>query len=251
VAVGIVIGAWMSRNHLVAGRFALSSQGGVVLAYFKATECVLWREGRAHDRYLETSLHPAQAQFTHRVWEGIDAELRAVFADESPERRAQLTWPNLTQGNRTDLDSFDISRGLSAIGRRHLLEDPISTLACCTVRCGSILTFPLNLALRPPAHVPTSRVRSAMLGTLYLVAACAVLFRLVTRRFAYRDAFFPLACLVALLLATTPQCDPRFRVPMIPLLVVLLVMTGQPRRRSSTPREPESADQNAMSNEVN
>ena len=53
--------AWMTRNRIAAGHFALSDQSGVVVAYFKATEVVLWREGRTGDRYLETSLDPAKA----------------------------------------------------------------------------------------------------------------------------------------------------------------------------------------------
>ncbi len=248
LAAAGVVGAWMARNRLVADHFALSSQGGAVLAYFKATECVLWRQGRTQDRYRETSLNPEAADAPHTIWDDIDNELRAAFDHAPPDRLEQLKWPNLAQGNRTDFDAFAVSQQLTRVGRRYLLESPLSTTLCCLVRCGSILTFPLNLALRPPTGQEVHRARSAAVGVLYLVLAAAVAARLATARWRWVDAFFPAACLLALLITTTPQIDPRFRVPMIPLLVFLVML---PRRPRSHPPEPAPAgpdDQNAMSN---
>jgi hypothetical protein len=220
-----VPGAWMLRNLVTAGHFALSDQSGVVLAYFKATECILSREGRTGQRYMETSLDPAQADRPHRVWDAIDAELRERLG--MPDNAA-LNWRNLAQGNRTDVDSFVISDALSRIAWSHLTDSPLSTAACCLARCGSILTFPLGLAMRPPAGVAANRPRSAVVGVAYLVlclAALAGVLRQTGRRgrrpLRGGAVFFPLACTLALLLAATPQTDPRFRLPMIPLLVVL------------------------------
>ncbi len=45
--------------------------------------------------------------------------------------------------------------------------------------------------------------------------------------------YFPLACTLALLAATTPQLDPRFRVPMIPFLAFLAILP--PKARSKKP----------------
>ena len=43
----------------------------------------------------------------------------------------------------------------------------------------------------------------------------------------WMPAAFPLAVLAALLAATTPQLDPRLRVPMVPLLALLAVLPGK------------------------
>ncbi|MCH7527772.1 MAG: glycosyltransferase family 39 protein [Planctomycetes bacterium] len=220
----LVIGSWMLRNQVVAGHFALSDQSGVVLAYFKAAEVTLWREGRTVERYLETSLDPAYAQRPHAVWEGIDARLRSRFAGLADEQRSALHWRNLAQGNQTDIDSFAISKALARIGWSDLVESPTATAACCMVRCGSILTFPLNLAVKPPDGVPLRRWRSAAIGAIYSLLALAVLVRLCRGAIGFRAVYFPVACTLALLLAATPQVDPRFRVPMIPLLIAVALL---------------------------
>lgn len=81
----------MFRNLDVAGRFALSSQRGVVLAYFKAAEVTLWQEGRTRDRYLETSLDEKRAHDPHPVWESIDRRLKARFPALDDTQRAELS----------------------------------------------------------------------------------------------------------------------------------------------------------------
>ena len=232
-----VIGSWMIRNVQVAGRFALSHQSGIVLAYFKATEIVLWQAGRTADRYLETSLSGDRRDQPHPAWEAIDQRLQARFPDLPAERRADLTWPNLAQGNRPEVESFRISSELASIAAEHLIEAPWSTLACCLARCGSILTFPLDLALWPPNGVEVNRLRSAALGALYLLLSVAVAVGLARRRIGFEAGYFPLACTMALLLATTPQTDPRFRVPMIPLLIVVALLPG--RRATREDRAPD------------
>lgn len=228
LACVVVLTSWMVRNRVVAGHFALSDQSGVVLAYFKATEVVLWREGRTADRYVETSLDPARATESHRVWDRIDAELAERLPGLTDDQRASLHWWNLAQGNKTTVDSFAISRALSRIARADLMESPLSTIACYMTRCGSILTFPLDLALRPPTGGPAKRVPRGAMASLYVLLCLAVVVSLGRRRGTLVNAYFPLAGTAALLLATTPQIDPRFRVPMIPLLILVALL---PRTR--------------------
>jgi hypothetical protein len=135
-----------------------------------------------------------------------------------------LTWSNLAQGNKTTADSFRVSAELASIAWRRLTEAPWSTLACYWARCGSILAFPLDLALWPPNGVEVNRWRSAAVGAPYLLLCAAVVLRLGRGRMEFGAGYFPLACTLALLLATTPQTDPRFRVPMIPLLIFVALL---------------------------
>lgn len=231
------VGGWMLRNHRVAGHFALSDQGGVVLAYFKSTEVELWRQGRVADRYVETSLDPDRYDEPHTVWDEIDQELREKFPSLTPAQRASLGWRTLAQGNRSQFadkvglpNSFEVSSALSEIGLSRLAAHPLSTALCYLVRCGSTLTFPLNLAIHPPTGEERNRFVDAGMGWLYLLLCLIALARLIRGRmtqaslFAGAHAYFPLAVTIALLLATTPQIDPRFRVPMIPLLIVMAML---------------------------
>jgi hypothetical protein len=219
-----VVASWMVRTQRAAGKLALSHQSGIVLAYFKASEVVLWREGRTEDRYLETSLSPDRRDQSHPTWETIDETLRLHLYDLPIEQQKQLTWSNLAQGNKTSVDSFRISAELESIAQEYLLESPLSTLAWCLARCGSILTFPLDLAVWPPKGVEVNRLRSAALGVVYFLLVLGVVVRLARRRIGFQAVYFPLACTLALLLATTPQTDPRFRVPLIALLIFVALL---------------------------
>lgn len=227
-ALACLVGAWMIRNHRAAGHLSLSHQSGIVLAYFKAAEVELWRDGRTADRYLETSLSPDRLDEPHPTWEAIDRQLRLRFHDLSVEQQEQLTWSNLAQGNKTSVDSFRISSELAWIGITRLFADPWSTSACVLTRVGQTLTFPLDLAVAPPNGVSVNRLQSAVVGAAYLLLAGMVLTRLIRGRVSFAAAYFPLACVVAFLLAATPQTDPRFRVPMIPFLVFLALLPVSP-----------------------
>lgn len=240
IICAMVIGSWMIRNKQVAGRFALSHQGGIVLSYFKATEVVLWRQGRTADRYLETSLSLDRRDQPHPTWEKIDETLRGKLLDLPIEQQQELTWPNLAQGNKTSVDGFRISAELESIAFGYLWESPLRTLTACLARCASILTFPLDLALWPPKGVEINRLRSTAMGALYLLLSVAVVVRLAQRRLGFEAVYYPLACTLALLLATTPQTDPRFRVPMIPLLIFVALL---PVRRAT--REDRAGDRPA------
>ncbi|MBU0716784.1 MAG: glycosyltransferase family 39 protein [Planctomycetes bacterium] len=237
LANAAVLMPWTVRNQIVAGNFALSDQGGVVLAYFKATEVVLWRAGRTADRYLETSLNPADANAPHPVWEAIDAQLRQALPGLTPAQAAELRWANLAQGNKTSVDSFEISRALGRIGWSYLAAAPLSTVACGLTRCASILTFPLNLAFDPPSDRPVNRGRALLLAGPYVVLVGGVLFALVRRRASFVGAFYPLGVVLALLLATTPQIDPRFRVPLIPMLVFVALLPSMRAESNTATRE--------------
>lgn len=234
-----VSGAWMARNKRVAGHFALSHQSGIVLAYFKATEVMLWRLGRTADRYAETSLHPDDADKPHPVWNDIDTRLRNHFAHVEAEQLNQLQWSALAEGNKTDLDSFELSAALRSIGLDMLLADPLSTLGCCFSRCVSILVFPLNFILQPAAepHNPNP-VRTLALGVAYLALLVAVLRNLLRGGLPLGHIYFPLAATIALLLASAPQLDPRFRVPMIPMLLFVALLPGGRRAaQENTPTD--------------
>lgn len=221
-----IVGAWAVRNHFVAGRFALSHQSGVVLAYFKAAEVELWKKGRTADRYLETSLDPGQAQQPHRVWESIDQEIRGRFQELPPDRTSALHWRNLAQGNKSSIDDFQIDDELRAIGLRRILAGPWQTATCYVARAVANLTFPMSLAIWPPSGVQTSSARSLILGLVYSLILLSALWNVAHNWRKWRLWFFPIACTVAFLLAVTPQIEPRFRVPLMPLLAFLAFLPG-------------------------
>lgn len=225
-AAGIV-GTWMLRNWRVGGHFALSHQSGIVLAYFKGTEVALWRTGRTRDRYLETSLDPANADQPHSHWESVDAKLRAQYKELPADQVTQLHWCNLAQGNRTTLDSFQVSQALARIALAELAEASLSTIACYMVRMADNLTFPLSLSVVPYRGLAsTSRSRHAAIGALYLLLVLGAIVRLSRRNLTWGGAWFSLFGVGAMLLTAAPQVDPRFRVPLIPLLLVIALLPG-------------------------
>ncbi len=232
ICSGAVVSTWMARNHAQFDHFALSDQGGVVLAYFKAAEVVLWRQGRTADRYMETSLDPSQATSPHAVWDDIDRRLSIRFSGLSPETRSELNWTKLAQGNDSSLDSFVVSNALSGIGASLLMESPLSTLACCSIRCGSILAFPASLALDAPFGFERRHARYGLLALPYVLLVLAVAYRII-RGSSMWHMYLPLAMTAALLFASTPQLDPRFRVPILPFLLFVALL---PKRGVTTIR---------------
>lgn len=258
-----VVMTWMVRNRVVAGHFALSDQGGVVMAYFKAAEVELWRQGRSVDRFTETSLNPALANDPHTIWDEIDRRLRDRLSDLPPELLTDLSWRNLAQGNKTTADSFQVSATLTDVGLSMMGSSPFSTAACCVIRCGSILTFPLGQALHPPAGTANRRMRRLLLSIPYvglLLLVVIAMFRRIRWNLRRVDpeepngadrhgrlgliqgvlvpVYFPLACMLALLVATTPQLDPRFRVPMIPFLAFLAILPPRARSKGMNKLQP-------------
>lgn len=233
LASSVLVVSWMARNKAVAGHFALSHQSGIVLAYFKATEVELWRQGRTEDRYIETSLNPANRDRPHRVWSDIDAQLQHSVISKCSEhevrvpdpcRASELTWPNLAQGNKTSHDSFAVSRMLATIGVSMLIDFPFSTGMCWLTRIGENLVFPLGLSIHPAKEAPVDRLKAAAIGGVYALLAFAAVVGLFRARRNLHAVYFPTCCLLALALTTAPQIDPRFRVPMIPLLAFLALL---------------------------
>ncbi len=93
--------------------------------------------------------------------------------------------------------------------------------------------------------MPLNRIVAAGMGWLYLSLTVIAFVRLIRGRMTFAHAYFPLAVLMALLLTTAPQLDPRFRVPMIPLLVFMAMLPrtdqtadsdGPPHDRVEEPR---------------
>lgn len=223
--------AWCARNLHIAGHFALSHQGGIVLAYFKSAEVMLWRQGRAEDRYVETSLNAQRLDWPHSAWDEIDRRLRNRLAFLPDDMRMSLSWRNLAQGNRTKADAFAVSSALMAIGRDELLAHPWSTFTCYAARALELLTFPLTLTVAPASDASPQRLRYGAQGAPYAVLVLMVWLAAMRGRWTAAAVFFPVAVILALLATSLPQLDPRFRVPMIPMLLILAFLTGRRRTR--------------------
>lgn len=233
LVVVLMVGAWMGRNRAVAGHFALSDQGGVVLAYFKAAEVALWSEGRSADRYLETSTDIKYAGETHVVWDRIDVELQSRFPSLTRQERARMHWGNLAQGNRAPIDSFDVDAALKRIGLAMLLKSPVDTFVYYVIRGASLLAFPLDNALSPPNGIVVDQKTSMGRGLVFSALALWALMSLYYHRRDFLACYFPAACMLALMLVSVPQVDPRLRVPLIPFLVFLALLPpegAQPKK---------------------
>jgi len=241
VGVLLVLGPWLIRNRLVADRFALSHQTGTVLTYYKAAEVLLWAEGRANERYNEDAVHA--------VWDRFDQRLRERWSAQhgplTPETRRDIAWPQVAWGRVRAVNPLLLDRQTIRVGLAVLAEHPVATASCWLWRCGSILTFPLDLAIWPPdaavalpfanmlpnLSITSRRVLAVLLAAPFVVLTVAAGWRGIGLIRAGQLAHAA-ACalpLAALLLATSPQVDPRFRVPMIPFLLLLAAIRG-PRR---------------------
>ncbi|MCO6435875.1 MAG: glycosyltransferase family 39 protein [Phycisphaerae bacterium] len=234
----VIPGAWCARNLHVAGQFALTHQSGIVMAYFKATEVMLWRQGRSADRYIETSLNPDFADRPHSAWEEIDRRLRRRLSFLPEETLESLSWRNLAQGNRTGVNDFVVSDALWDIGREELLAHPWSTLTCYLTRAGELLTFPLGLAIRPATGNAAGRLRYAAVSAPFAILVIVIVVQMLRGRWSGSAVYFPLAVTCALLAGTVPQLDPRFRVPLLPMLLIVAMFDADRRslHRSSVDR---------------
>ncbi|MCH9001777.1 MAG: hypothetical protein IIC02_04315 [Planctomycetes bacterium] len=144
-------------------------------------------------------------------------------------------------------------------------SSPLATAACCVIRCGLILTFPLDQVLRPPTGSANRRMRRLLQSSPYVGLLLLVVIAMIRRiRWNSRSdekaepdgenrhgrlslvqgflvpVYFPLACTLALLAATTPQLDPRFRVPMIPFLAFLAILPPKVRSKETNTSPPEA-----------
>ena len=233
VAGMALIGPWLIRNKAATGNLKLSHQYGVVQAYYKATEAVLYQQGKAGDRY--------DNDVVQSIWHEIDAELRERLWREHPEWPANaiqaLNWSDLAWGRTPEVAPFVVSSALWRIGNRRLLEHPLVSAKCYVLNSVQMFSFPLGLGLFPPANRAAapfgnllgttrpllSQAAAVLLGAGYLTLLVVALARVVggwNRMSAMRVAELALP-LICLWLTTTPQIDPRFRVPMIPFLLML------------------------------
>ncbi len=245
IMAAVAPGLWMWRNHQNTGHFALSSQSGTVLAYFKASEVALWARGESDQRYIQTSLSPIWADVERPIWNDIDTQLQARFAGQ--DGADALCWQNLAQGNTTRFDDFEVSAALRDIGRDMLLDHWGTTLVCSAVRAGAILTFPLNRVVTRYAGTTSTDaedaraddIQSLALASVYTLMCVVVVVQLLRCRTQLAGGLFPFAVTAALLIATTPQLDPRFRIPMMPFLVFLMLGT-RAKPQSATEQHPEA-----------
>jgi len=241
---------WVVRNRVVAGHWGLSHQGGAVLAYFKASEVLLWERGQRRARYDEAVVH--------EVWDALDASLHARLEADgvalSDDARSTLRWPNLAWGRVEGVNGFVVSDALCSVAWDALRRRPGATVVCGVARMVSILTFPLPLALSPPttpAALPLTgsfgherralgRVLAGLLGAGYagLVVVAMVRGVRVWRRGGRVGVLTLVVPVLALLVLTTPQMDPRFRVPMMPFLLLLALL---PLPRDGAPRREEAS----------
>jgi len=233
VGVSIMLGPWVVRNKLVGGRFALSHQGGTVLAYFKAVEVVLWAERRTGHRHDD--------EVVHAVWERFDQRLRTRWSIRhgplTPQARQDIAWPQIAWGRVRALNPLLLDREIMGLGLDVLAEHPEAAVSCWAWRCVSILTFPLSLAVAPPettsalpfanilpdVSVSMRRVFAGLLAAPFVVLTVVAFWRAVGLLRARRFVLVATCALplLAFLVATSPQLDPRFRVPMVPFLLLL------------------------------
>jgi len=239
-ATGLVVGPWLVRNYRVTGRVAISQQSGVSLAYFKVVEVLVWQRGLTEHRF--------DPQVLRVFMEAMDRRLQAAWAERygplSPEQRNELVWSNLIYGNVRTVNAVDLSRVLWRIGMDMLADRPLTTFACYAARMTSMLTFPLAIGLWPPAKPQSApfatilgesrpllaRAAAVVLGAAFAALGAAATVRVMTaiRRGGRFGAWFAVVAAVLFVLLTVPFEDPRFREPIVPLLLVI-ALTPQPR----------------------
>lgn len=232
---GLVVAPWLLRTHHVTGRWALSWQSGVSLAYYKAVEVRLWERGLAAGRF--------DSAVVRSFVDEVDAELAAEWERQhgplTDAERAELRGSQLMYGHIGRLNPVDVSRALWRVGGRVLLADPPATIACFAVRGVSMATFPMALGLRPPANPDSApftgvlgagrpmlaRTLAIVVGLPFAVLAIAAIVRaaMALRRRAPWAAWFAVVVAIGFAVMTVPFEDPRFREPMVPLLLLAVL----------------------------
>lgn len=232
--VALLVGPWLARNQAITGRFALSHQSGVSLAYFKVVDVLLWERGQTAGRFDIRVLRP--------IYEEMDRTLRDRWEREygplTDVQREELRWDKLIYGEVHAVNPVDVSRILWQIGLEMLKTRKAETLVCYSSRTVSLLTYPLAIAVWPPtnegsmpfasligsAHPVAARALAAIIGVAFAAVAAGALIRVLTsivqRR--YYPAWFALIAAGVLIVVTIPFEDPRFREPLMPFLFVML-----------------------------
>ena len=235
LGLALTLGPWLARNRVLSGHFAISCQSGASFAYHKVVDVVLWSEGRPEYRFDPTA--------TAEVRERIDARLRREWpqarSPATPEELKTLTWQNLNFGKPVAVDPFTASSVLWSIGLDTLKSHPGAMVKCFAVQGAFMLIFPLGLVLWPPAGTGSApfsmllgggagmlaRALPPVIGAAYGALALFVLLRLIIAvwRRRWPAGFFTLWPMLLMFAFSLPSEDPRFRLPLVPLLWILAV----------------------------
>jgi len=242
---------WLVRNHRVTGHVTLTCQSGASFAYHKVVDVILHEQGRADHRFDPHTLDAVRRQIDER----LRTRWQERFGPLSPAQREALSWHKLNFGIvEADIDPALASSMLWSVGLEMIADRKRALVECFLAQGAGLLAFPLGLVLFPPAGrtAPFSMLLgtagskvalavSLILGAAYTALAAAVLVRLavaVVRRSwpPCMHLFWPFAGLLCL---TFPFEDPRFRLPLVPLMWIMVVGRAKGReesRVSSSPR---------------
>jgi hypothetical protein len=195
---------------------------------------MLWSQGNPQYRFDPTIAAEMRDQ--------IDAQLQAKWQEQfghlTPEEKDSLTWRKLNFGKPLahGVDPMAASNILWSIGTDFLKSHPADMFKCFAVQGSLMLIFPLGLVLWPPASSgsasfsmlmgnqgPRAALVSTVIGSAYAILALWIIANLIMavarRRFpAGYFAFWPAA---AMFIFSLPFEDPRFRLPLIPLFLIL------------------------------
>jgi hypothetical protein len=241
VGVAAIVGPWLLRNRVVAGHWALSHQSGASFAYHKVADVVLWSQGRHRERF--------DAQALDEVRSAIDQRLRHQwqqrFGPLTPQQEQALTWKKLNFGQADGIDPFVASSLLWKVGREMLAGRGRAMAACFMVQGLEMLVFPLGLVLDPPVgqgtapfsllgggHSRTALAAAAVIGSAYAGLAVLAAWNLLAAacRRCWPAHFFTVWLILALVLPILPFEDPRFRLPLVPFLLLLAVSKRSPEQ---------------------
>ncbi|MHC4442118.1 MAG: ArnT family glycosyltransferase [Planctomycetota bacterium] len=244
-----VMGPWMLRNRLVAGHWPISHQAGASFAYHKVADVVLWSQGRNRYRFDPHVHNEIRSEIDRRLQEKWEQR----FGPLTQTERQNLTWKKLNYNLADDIDQFTASKLLTSVGLDMLTNRRWALVECFTAQGINMMIFPLGLLLFPPAGAATaplsmllgpsnsviSTIVPAGIGLGYALLALIVLGRLIyvgMRR--YRPAsyfvFFPATTLFILAL---PFEDPRFRLPLVPLMWLMACSQVRPRAQLTKPTD--------------
>lgn len=231
---GLIVGPWLARNHGITGRWALSHQSGASFAYHKVVDVLLWADGR-HDRRFDAAV-------LDEVRTGIDRQLHEKWEESygplSAEQRQALRWEHLNFGEAPGVDPFAASSLLWSVGLELLAEHKVATVSCFAAQGLSMLVFPLGLVLDPPAGAEaaplsllgsgsgTGRMVAGVIGAGYalLVLAAAARIAGAMRERRWPGHLWTLLPAAGLFVLTLPFEDPRFRLPLVPILWLVAVV---------------------------
>ena len=233
VGSSLVVVPWLARNRIVSGHWSLTHQTGASFAYHKVADVVLWSQGRSRYRFDADTLDEVRTGMDHR----LHAHWRDRHGPLTAAQRQTLTWRKLNFGRAEGIDPFEASGLLWRVGLEMLAGRKFALVQCFTAQGGSMLVFPLNLVLHPPAgrgSAPLSTllgesragvIVAVVLGSAYAALAMAVCVKLVLAglRRRWSPALFVLWPMLAIFALSLPFEDPRFRLPLMPFMWLLAI----------------------------